>query len=347
MPYIKELHSFGNVGDVVVVSPVADLDERKDMGWNVGDCYGSNIKVIVSPSDSDVIGLYKKYTQEQEITWCLFSGINAFADVAKWFKCSLNYNVKRGIITEPPYVYDHPLWQHAIRFAIKDWRYVRHIDKVFLMGDEYVEYYRFWSKKWDVIPFKYCTEWRERKRGISAEERLKVLYVGSLSHRKNVSVLLSAISRLSVNEQQNIEVGIIGDGEQKQMLVDMTKNNNFVSSCVFYGSKPMNEIPSLIEQYDVLVLPSLHDGWGAVVNEALTLGLYAICSDKCGSKYLLRDSRIGQIFKSNSDEDLKGKILYCLENLYEIRKDVINRVRWAKGNISGKSVAEYFLENIK
>lgn len=347
MPYIKELCCLDGVNDVIVISPVSDLEERKNMGWDIGEIDGNNVDVCLSPSDAEIMQIFEKYTCGDIQTWCFFSGINAFPEVTKWFRLSLDYNVKRGIITEPPYVYDHPLWQHAIRFAIKDWRYVKYIDKVFLMGDEYIRYYKFWSKNWNVVPFKYCTEWRERTALIATDEKLKVLYVGSLSARKNVGVLISAISKLSTDEQRRLEVGIIGDGEQQKMLVDMTKDNNFVSPCVFYGSKPMNEIPSLMEQYDVLVLPSLHDGWGAVINEALTLGLYAICSDKCGSKYLLKDTEIGQVFKSNSDEDLKKKILYCLKNLCEIRKEVPYRISWARDNINGKSLAEYFLDNLK
>lgn len=50
----------------------------------------------------------------------------------------------------------------------------------------------------------------------------------------------------------------------------------------------MNEIPHIMENHDILILPSLHDGWGAVVNEAITMGLYIITSDKCGAKALIK-----------------------------------------------------------
>lgn len=57
----------------------------------------------------------------------------------------------------------------------------------------------------------------------------------------------------------------------------------------------MSEVPEFMQHNDVLILPSLHDGWGAVVNEAMTLGLYVIVSDRCGAKALIADETDGLI----------------------------------------------------
>ena len=35
----------------------------------------------------------------------------------------------------------------------------------------------------------------------------------------------------------------------------------------------MSKISEIINQVDCLVLPSYHDGWGAVVSEALLIGM--------------------------------------------------------------------------
>lgn len=48
----------------------------------------------------------------------------------------------------------------------------------------------------------------------------------------------------------------------------------------------MEEIPSILSNQDILILPSIYDGWGAVVNEALQSGLYVISSNQCGAKDL-------------------------------------------------------------
>ena len=346
MPYIKHLPKMEGVDEVVVVVPEVSLGERDALGWDAKKWLQTEgIRFIVAPWPDDVEELIESYSDRD--TWCMFSGINAFPEVAKWFRTSLKYKVKRGVITEPPYVYDHPLWQHTIRFALKDWRYVKFIDKIFVMGDEYLNYYRFWNKRWEVIPFMYCTEWRER--GDDANDNLnanlKLLYVGSLSHRKNVQCLLKAAMLLSKEEQSKMEIGIVGDGDEREALERIA--GRLVTNVQFYGTQPMETIPEIMEQYYVLVLPSRHDGWGAVVNEALTLGTYVICSDHCGAKMLLKSADNGLVFKSDNDKDLASKIRICIQERDKIREGATRRIDWSRENIAGKAVASYFLSRLK
>lgn len=350
MPFINELHNIKDVSDIYVIVPEADMDTRKNMGWNSSEYQLSNSKVnfLINSENQEIVTLLKKYNNTE--TWCLFSGINSFPFVAKYFKLSLKYHFKRGIITEPPFLYNHPLWQHAIRFAIKDWKYIKYIDKLFVMGDDFLSYYKFWSKKWDVIPFMYCTEWKERNINHipnTQYHNLKILFVGSLSARKNVQLLFKAIKSLQKQEQKSIEIGIVGDGDQKQNLIKLANNKNF--SSIFYGTLPMNKVSEIMQEYDILCLPSLHDGWGAVINEAITLGLYVLCSDTCGAKYLIKKSNFicGDIFKNNDMISLKKKISNCLSQKELIRDSTIQRIAWAKNNIKGNVVAQYLIKELK
>lgn len=352
MPYIEHLPKREGVDDVVVLVPEVNLGERDALGWDARRWLKTEgVRFVIAPSNKEVEDILKRYSDQNE-TWCLFSGINAFPEVAAWFRVSLKYNVNRGVITEPPYVYEHPLWLHAIRFALKDWRYVKYIDKIFVMGDDYLRYYRFWSKRWEVIPFMYCTEWRERKGNNltpnpspKGEGKLKLLYVGSLSHRKNVQCLLKAAMLLDKEEQHQMEIGIVGDGDERKSLERLA--DGLTSTVQFYGSLPMEKIPEIMEQYDVLVLPSLHDGWGAVVNEALTLGLYVICSDRCGAKMLLKESDNGAFFKSNDHSGLASIISACIQKCRIVRDGVGRRIEWSEKYISGEAVANYFFSNLK
>lgn len=350
MPFIQYLPYFKEIKDIIIIVPEKDLAERKNMGWDSSYLLDvPNIKFLINPSKSEIQNLYNKYNGAN--TWCLYSGINSFPFVSKCFKESLKYNIKRGIITEPPFIYNHPLWQHAVRFAIKDLRFTKYIDKIFIMGDDFLNYYRFWSKRWQVIPFLYCTTWNERKNLPlikNNNNKLKILYVGSLSHRKNVQLLLSSACTLKQEEQSLLHIGIIGDGEERQSLTTIATSNKNID-VTFYGTKPMNIIPSIMEQYDILCLPSRYDGWGAVVNEALTLGLYVICSTGCGSKYLITQSNYlcGNIFRSEDINNLSKILRDCISQKEIIRSNINNRIKWAKNNIHGKVVAQYFINQLK
>lgn len=352
MPYIKCLTNFSEIDEVWVIVPEIDMQMRKAMGWSA-DCWMKNedIKFLVNPSRDEIVRLLRKFSMTD--TWCIFSGINSFSLVSDCFRLSLRYRLKRGVITEPPLLYNHPLWLHAIRFALKDWYYVRYIDKLFVMGDRFVPYYRFWSARWDVIPFMYCTEWKDRLSSGISESRssvLKILYVGALSHRKNVRILLEASQLLNVEQQQKLEIGIVGDGARMKELRILAESERSDVKVQFHGTQPMEKIPEFMQRYDVLCLPSLHDGWGAVVNEALTLGLYVICSDCCGAKYLLTSDKDpivrGRVFSSDDPYDLKTVIEETLTHKDMICAKVQERIAWAKSHISGEVVAKYFLDNL-
>lgn len=94
---------------------------------------------------------------------------------------------------------------------------------------------------------------------------------------------------------------------------------------------------------DILILPSIHDGWGAVVNEALQTGMYVICSNTCGAADLLKDERIGKVFHVNNEQQLSEIMQWCHDNIDTIRRDRFFRQQWADKHISGRVLAKYMI----
>ena len=100
-----------------------------------------------------------------------------------------------------------------------------------------------------------------------------------------------------------------------------------------------------MQEADVLILPSVYDGWGAVVNEALQVGCYVICSDACGASDLMKkESRLGKVFRRGDEQALADCISWCNTHIKEIREDFDFRKQWAEEHISGKAVAKYMVE---
>ena len=98
----------------------------------------------------------------------------------------------------------------------------------------------------------------------------------------------------------------------------------------------------VIADYDILILPSRHDGWGLVVNEALLQGIPAIVSDKVGAKCLVEVSGAGAVFENENAQAL-SKILV------EILKDPKKLYSWktraeiVSNEITPVKAAEYLL----
>ena len=113
----------------------------------------------------------------------------------------------------------------------------------------------------------------------------------------------------------------------------------------FHGKVEMKEVAQLMQQHDVLVLPSRYDGWGAVVNEALMSGVYSICSNRCGARLLLKNNQLGSVFVNDNTDSLKHQLKTCVQHLEDIRNSVELRRNWSR-NISGETVAKYMVDSL-
>jgi len=177
----------------------------------------------------------------------------------------------------------------------------------------------------------------------SKDSKFRFIFIGQLIKRKNVDILIKAMASLKVKE---IELWIIGNGHEKKHLYSLA-NSLLPKKVYWFGSLPMSKVTEMINQVDCLVLPSLHDGWGAVTSEALMIGTPVICSDACGSSIVVKASEVGGIFSSNNQKDLTD-ILY---NQYKAGKICINErqkiSRWARclGAKSGAKYLDQILSN--
>lgn len=170
-----------------------------------------------------------------------------------------------------------------------------------------------------VYPFGYfrrASRARQEQAPTTTKDRLEILFVGQLIHRKGVDVLLHAIAPL-INEWPDLRLTLIGAGEQAQDLKGMAGSLGIENRVAFAGALPADKIPERLATADVLVLPSRWDGWGMVVNEALSAGVPAIVSDRCGASDLIRQAVNGYVFRSEDVEDLRQSLRSFLSNRNE------------------------------
>ena len=99
----------------------------------------------------------------------------------------------------------------------------------------------------------------------------------------------------------------MGDGEQKNVLLDYAEKNNFKKNLFIYNFKK-NPYPYLLKS-DVLVLTSRTEGLPNVLIEALALKKFVI-STKCptGPKEILLNGKAGFLVNNDDYKDLANKI---------------------------------------
>src|SRR5690606_29512487 len=107
-----------------------------------------------------------------------------------------------------------------------------------------------------------------------------------------------------------VELAIIGSGPLERELRARAETRPG-KRVVWLGQRRQSDIPKLMASADCLVLPSRHDGWGAVVSEALMAGTPAICSDRCGAAGVVRASGCGGVFPAGD----AGALAAVLKNV--------------------------------
>lgn len=100
---------------------------------------------------------------------------------------------------------------------------------------------------------------------------LRVAFVGALIARKGVADLAAAAALLEARGVA-MAVDVYGSGT----LAD-------TATVRHRGTIPFGDAPRVIAEYDIVVVPSRHDGWGVVVNEALMAGVPVAASDRTGA----------------------------------------------------------------
>lgn len=117
-------------------------------------------------------------------------------------------------------------------------------------------------------------------------------------------------------------------------------------SVKWLGRLPIETVPNVIKDADCLVLPSRHDGWGAVVSEALLVGTPVVCSEACGSAGVVKASGKGAVFKTDEADSLL-RALTDVWNKGPIKEsERLELTRWAR-SLTGRAGAEYFSDLVR
>ena len=97
----------------------------------------------------------------------------------------------------------------------------------------------------------------------------------------------------------------------------------------------------IMQSHDLLILPSMYDGWGAVINEALQQGMRVLCSDRCGASCLLDGIHRGGTFSWNEKGSLERELRHWISKGPITQKERTGIASWAKTTISGQAPACY------
>jgi len=150
------------------------------------------------------------------------------------------------------------------------------------------------------------------------KDKIHFICVGRLAEQKAYPRLLAQLGRLKrENILTNEMVHIIGDGKQQALLKEMIKQQHLEENIELLGYK-QNPYP-YIRKADMLVLPSLYEGLGLVLYEALILKVPCFATKIANIYDTLENGKYGMIAE-NSEEGIYQAFKELLQNKELLRK---------------------------
>ena len=160
---------------------------------------------------------------------------------------------------------------------------------------------------------------------LSVQKKEKhIIFIGNIKKVKNLENLCRAFKDL-----KGFCLDIIGNGPFTKRLMYMVKELDL--NVNFLGTIPNNKIPEILNQYEILILPSYYEGNPKVLLEAMSCGIACIGSNIQGINSIIKHKENGYlcgtsyieirkaIEKLGADENLRSKLgknarNYIIEN---------------------------------
>jgi glycosyltransferase involved in cell wall biosynthesis len=153
---------------------------------------------------------------------------------------------------------------------------------------------------------------KQAKKKLGLDNGPVIGIVARLSDVKGHAYLIEAMHDV-INEVPGAQLLIVGDGKMRQELIGLTKSLRISKSVFFIPS--VSDTRDVLSIMDVFVMPSVKEGLGLALMEAMASGLAAIGSNVGGIRSLIQDGYNGLLINPKDAKDLSRAILGLLKDL--------------------------------
>ena len=279
----------------------------------------------------------------------IFSGINAFPIVHQAFKFAIKLRCRVGVFTEPLDFRGLKGKARWLRGFIHKLKWGSQVEMILPTGSYGVRQFLGWGYP-DGKIFEWAYTVKKSESHIFEKQTddncFRIMFAGSLIARKGYDLLIQSLQLLSGKFDFQADFYCLSDSDTQQGR-RIVEESNLHENLKLLPFLPNSELRQRMNDYDLFVLPSRHDGWGAVVSESLMEGTPVVVSKACGSSsQVIHNNNIGSVVKSNSVYELTESLKMMIKRGKLATKTRKNNRMWAETHISGEKMASYFNEII-
>ncbi|MBD3248618.1 glycosyltransferase, partial [Candidatus Woesearchaeota archaeon] len=166
----------------------------------------------------------------------------------------------------------------------------------------------------------------KKKLGLKEDDRL-IGIVARLAPEKDIFTLIRAFKIVN-KETENCKLLIVGDGPLRKKLEDFSYDNKNIK---FLGMR--NDIPMLMNLFDIFVLSSLHEGNSQTIREAMASSKPVVATAVGGNPELIVDEKTGLLVPKKDHEKMAQAFIRLLKD---------KNLRENMGNAGKKRAEKYF-----
>lgn len=190
-----------------------------------------------------------------------------------------------------------------------------------------------------VIPYAFPPAYGFRQYAPVKNRPLKLLFVGSLSQRKGIANLFAAVEMLG----NKVQLTIVGRkaSDNCRVLDEALAKHRWIPSL------PHDKILELMREHDTLVFPSLFEGFGLVITEAMSQGTPVITTDRTAGPDLITHNENGWLIEAGSTTALKEAIeelLYHPDKIENAGRAATETAKLRSWEIYGQELAEAIIK---
>lgn len=224
-------------------------------------------------------------------------------------------------------------------------------DKIICVSDDIkrqiIKYFNFKNEnKLITIHNAISLNNNNENENICIKKKKEIVFCGRLEYIKGIDILIRAFSKILLSCDSDMQLILIGSGEEESNLKLLCQALHIENSVVFTGFLDNSRVREYFRAAACVVLPSRKEAFATTALEAMSEGACVITPNIGGFVELIQPGVNGFIFDGENVDDLVEKLVFVLSNKREAdkigmraRKEVCSLYSWE--NISKKIIQVY------